>query len=195
MKSLRLVVGAAVFSAPIMTGFAYTAANTVGVDGIFSEGSESQISIGENGEEYTLDYSQFDGVETLIVTDRDGNVVSEDDYPGFVEEAAEELKAANGMPEDEDIVGNADGSAGTLIRDLGGTYCYDAEVTAADAANGAFGVEQSDSKGTFAIEVSAEGDVDAVHLEGEIPHEVFAEQRNNGAPYAELEGAQQLGEC
>lgn len=188
--SLKLIIGAAAFVAPIMLGVAYTGAASVGVVERESHNVDQWTIEKDASGEYTIDREEINGVVTVVVTDPSGNAVTDTGYPEFVAEAVAEFGSPDWEPA-EDIFDVADGVG-----------CYDADAlavqrnAAGDGESDHYGATMTSSEqGSFALEVWPGGQIDAAWFADQLDDEVLQAQLASGNSYLDLPGAQPLNPC
>lgn len=186
-KSISKAIGVVAFAAPLVVGVAYTAGASVGDVGSalgIHNVDQWTLEDGDSGM-YTLDREEIDGVVTLVVTGPDGDVVSADEAPKFVGDAAIEFGSDDWIPEEQDVFSVIDGRP-----------CFDMDAVMANAGDDeGFGSEASGPEGTFVLQRLPDGTIDSAYFDGEVSHEVLDAHRNTGALASDMPGAQALGAC
>lgn len=176
------------FATPIVLGVGYTAGASVGADEASEASSHTvdqwTISEGDEGGVFTLDRESVDGVVTLVVTGPDGEVVPADEFPDFVADAADEFGDTEWQPNDP-----------LIFLDDG--RCYDAQLVS-DESNDmqeAFGYAAVTDDTTHAVELFADGRLEAVTFDRALSQaEIDGVVENNGS-YFDLPGAQAVPAC
>ena len=182
---LKLTLAAASLAAPLVLGVVYTAGASVGSDtGLSSHTVDQWIMSDGDGSNFTIDREEIDGEVSIVVTDTNGGVVAAGDFPDFVQDAVDEFGDDNWAPHDVEVFDIIDG-----------TPCYHKDRLADSIDDGDFNLITSGDEGTFALESSSGGQLDAAYFEAELSDFELEAQRGSEGLFSEIAGAHGLNAC